>query len=487
MARAPIAIRGRLGAVRGAPGSLVGTGATLLPGRRRWQTPCAPSPRFRGAPWPELKGPRRSMSSPPLSPDRQPTKTGRRHAPGGSARGAGRAAAVGRWLAHHRGVLAHRLRLYRHGRSGLLGGLRDRSGAARPRWELVAAAADHGRRDRHHRRRDRQLQRTGGPLSAGRRSGGGLGHGVRRGLRLSAARRPRGRLRPHHRHQRRRRHLGDHRLLPGGARHQGAARARPAGASRRAHLVRPLGQDPVRPYDAVVRRHRHRPSRLGIRQASGGPRRGDRPHLRLRPLLGDAGVPGGHGPRDRRRGAVFGDRPARTARRRRPAVLRQGHAVAHPARGRRPHPGHHRACGAARHRHPAGQQHADRRRRPGRRRSHTLRAVPGGQRRAPAGRGELLVSGGTGPSESAGACRPPGRLAHRDPAGVDGPHQPSPHPLLGGTRLPAGVGGRHRRGRRSRPGAGPLLCRRRVHELPGRPARHAASSRTPSTADGRSP
>ncbi len=45
------------------------------------------------------------MSSPPLSPDEQPTKAGRRHVPAGSPGHAGRAAGVGRWLAHHRGVL----------------------------------------------------------------------------------------------------------------------------------------------------------------------------------------------------------------------------------------------------------------------------------------------------------------------------------------------------------------------------------------------
>ena len=73
-------------------------------------------------------------------------------------------------------------------------------------------------------------------------------------------------------------------------------------------------------------------------------------------------------------------------------------------------------------------------------------------------------------------------LAHTDrldgsrigilPAWMGRTNQP-PHSLLGRARLPAGVGGRHRRGGRARPGAGPLLRGRRVHEFPRRPAGHA--------------
>ena len=349
-------------AVRGAPGSLVGTGACVPQGRRERQTPCAPFSMVHGAPWPEAKGPgvrcRRlpHLSRPPRS--RAAIIRGQR---------AGGREPVGRWLAHHRGVLliAFAFTVMADPVSSVAyaieAALRALGG------ESLATAADHGRRDRHHRRGDRQLQPARGAISARRRSGGGGGHGVRRGLCLSPARGPGRRLRAHHRDQHRRRDVGDRGVPPRGAHDPRAAGARPAVPGRGAHLVRSLGPDPVRAHDAVVRRDRRSAARLGLQKAGGHARPCHRPRLRHRPLFGGARVPRRHGSRDRCRGAVVRDRPARPARRRWPPVLRQGHALADPARGRRPHDGHHRAGRPAEDRHPPGQQHADRRRGPCRR------------------------------------------------------------------------------------------------------------------------
>ena len=141
-----------------------------------------------------------------------------------------------------------------------------------------------------------------------------------------------------------------------------------------------------------------------------------------------------------------------------------------------------------------GRLDADRRRRARcRRQRPRVRALPGRQLDAPARCGELIVPGRPRPAQ--GALAPPRERRRRHPAPRARPHQPPPHALLVGRRLPRRLGLGAARRRRSRAGARAVLRRRRVRQLPRGPGRNRtllasrgqAAADRPSTSSAPSP
>ena len=228
----------------------------------------------------------------------------------------------------------------------------------------------------------------------------------------------------------------------------------------------------------VLRPDDHRVHRCGGRRAGLRPvrhpdtHRHDHRHRRTPAPAGHrARLPGRHGAGHRRRGTLVGHRPARAARRRRPAPLRPGDPVAHPGHRRHDHARPRSRGAPPADRRAARGDHADRRAGPGRRSSRPLRGIPARHRPAPALRGELVVPGRSGAAQGVGPARV-GRQHAGDPAAHAGPHERAPHAVLGRPALHRRGGCRRRRRRGARPAAGPLLRRVGLPELPLRPPRH---------------
>src|SRR5215211_6112286 len=238
-------------------------------------------------------------------------------------------------------------------------------------------------------------------------------------------------LRPHDYDQRRRGGLGDHRLPARARVASDPARRGPPHPGSRRYLVRPWGALGVRRDDGGLHRRGARGARTGFHLAGciwlGAPHAPRRSGTRRARRA--ARLPGCDGTRDRHRGALFGDRPTRPARRCRQTPLRSDHTVAD-ACGRGdadggPVSSRRQAAG----RDPAPELDPDRRSSScGSGKRSALRRLPGNDRGPAARRRELILPGGTGPAQSPVS----GRRRRRRLAGLAWSREPAPHALRGG-------------------------------------------------------
>ena len=230
------------------------------------------------------------------------------------------------------------------------------------------------------------------------------GRRLRRGLGVPAAGRVDRRLRSDDRDQRCRRRIRRDRVLPVACPATDLDRHLSVLCGSGRHVVRAHRAERLRDHDRRVR-GRGDPdpgARLPLTPRYGSradARDGPGEHLDRVPR-----VPGRHGARDGRRGALLGDRAARTARRSRPRTVRPHHALAH-IRDRGVT--HRRDRGSRRpapRRDPREGQHADRRRGQHLRgEGHVVRPLPTDERASPVGCRFLVVPGGAWVAQGAGA------------------------------------------------------------------------------------